>query len=303
MALFDRSPRARVTVTPEAVRPRQQVTATITTERPLDKVGSARLEWGYDNFYRYHWAGRADSTAAAVSDAMWLTGDVGTSAGGERDTDEWVCVSRVDVPLAASEFAGTTNTFTVPSWAPGSSPVLARWACRLVVERGGRDVDERGEFTVLIGAEDVDGTDEAAAPMEHYMGDRATELDIVLPTPVWRAGADITGHVVLRTTQALPDGELAVYWQRHREHHPLTRYPAMGGVLDGRGVVLGKGIPLPAGAEYGMPFAVPLPADAAPSGTSVSSTVTWSIGARLFYKGFTGHQVERARRPIVVVNA
>ena len=303
MGLFGRTGSARVTVSPDVVRPRQQVTATVVTDGPLDKVTSARLEWGYDNFYRYHWAGRADSAAAAGNDSLLTAGQVGTSYGGERDTDEWVCVTRVDIPLTATEFTGYTHTFTVPSWAPGSSPQLARWACRVIVERGGRDVDERGVFGVVIGAEDVDATDEAAAPIERYMGDGATALEIMLPSPVCRAGTDITGHVVLRTTQKLPDGEVAVYWQRHREHHPVERYPAMGGAVDGPPVFLGKGIPLPAGAEYGIPFVLPLPADAAPSGTSVSSTVSWSVGARLFYKGFTSHQVERVRRPIVVVNA
>ena len=59
---------------------------------------SARLEWGYDNFYRYHWAGRADSAAAAGNDTLWTAGQVGTNYGGERDTDDWVCVTRVEVP-------------------------------------------------------------------------------------------------------------------------------------------------------------------------------------------------------------
>ena len=69
MALFDRSGGARVTVTPDVVRPRQSVTATAMVGKPIDKVTSARLEWGYDNFYRYHWAGRADSAAAAANSA------------------------------------------------------------------------------------------------------------------------------------------------------------------------------------------------------------------------------------------
>jgi hypothetical protein len=47
-----------------------------------------------------------------------------------------VWVDGVDVAIVACEFTATSASFTVPSWAPGSSPVLARWACRLVVERG-----------------------------------------------------------------------------------------------------------------------------------------------------------------------
>jgi hypothetical protein len=35
----------------------------------------------------------------------------------------------------------------------------------------------------------------------------------------------------------------------------------------------------------------------------VHSSVSWFIGARIFYSGFTTHQLERVRRPIAVVNA
>lgn len=299
MGPFNRSAGVQVAVTPDVVRPRHSVTATVTTDNPIDKVTAARLEWGYDNFYRYHWAGRADSAAATANDTLWMAGEVGTSYGGERETDDWVCVTRVDVPLASGQFDGAASEFKIPSWAPASSDVLASWSCRLIVERGGRDLDERGGFQVVIGSADVEPADE---PLEHYMGGRDTELDIVLPTTVFRAGEAITGHVVCRPrVQGLPNAEVAVYWQRQREHHPLERYPGMAGSLDGPPTFLGKKIPMH--SEFGLPFALPLPADAAPSGTSVSSTVTWCVGARIFYSGFTSHQIERVRRPIVVVNA
>lgn len=177
---------------------------------------------------------------------------------------------------------------------------VARWSCRLVVDRDGRDVDEHGEFQVVIGTADVEAIEE---PMERYMGNSVTQLDIVMPSPVWLAGESITGHVVLRPQQDLPTAEAAVYWQRHRDHHPLQRYPAAGGALDGRGVVLGKKIPMQGCTEFGLPFELPLPADAAPSATAVHSSLSWFVGARIFYSGFTSHQVERVRRPIVVVNA
>ena len=144
MGLFDRSSDVRVTVTPDVVRPRQMVTATVTTAKPIDKVTAARLEWGYDNFYRYQWAGRADSAAAAANDTLWMAGEVGTNYGGERDTDDWVSVSNVELPIRMDEFTGATDSFRVPSGAPGSSAEVVRWACRLVIDRGGRDVDERG---------------------------------------------------------------------------------------------------------------------------------------------------------------
>lgn len=75
----------RVAVTPEVVRPRQTVTATVTTDGRVDKVSSATLEWGYDNLYRYHWAGRADSAAATGNDTLLTMGQAGTNYGGERD--------------------------------------------------------------------------------------------------------------------------------------------------------------------------------------------------------------------------
>jgi hypothetical protein len=276
------------------------VTVTVSTDKPVDKVTAARLEWGYDNFYRYHWAGRADSASAAANDSLWTAGQVGTNYGGERDTDDWVCVTRVDIPLAADELADASATFTVPSWAPASSPEIARWSCRLVIERDGRDVDERGEFQVFIGTADVDAIEE---PMERYMGDGATQLDIVMPSPVWRAGEPITGHLVVRAQQDLPNADIAVYWQRHREHHPIERYPAQGGALDGPSLHLGKNFPMQSGYEFGLPFSLPLAADAAPTTTAVHSSLSWFVGARVFYSGFTSHQIERVRRPIVVVNA
>ena len=87
MGLLRRTPAARVVVTPEAVRRRQTVTATVTTDNPIDKVSAATLEWGYTNFYRYRWAGRADSMATEMNDVWWLMGEVGTDAGSEKDTE------------------------------------------------------------------------------------------------------------------------------------------------------------------------------------------------------------------------
>jgi hypothetical protein len=289
-----------VTLTPETVRPRQAVTATITTDKPIDKVATATLEWGYDNFYRYHWAGRVDSVGAAGNDSVWTMDQVGTSYGSERVTDDWVCVTRVDLPVATSEFTGGTATFTIPSWAPGSSPEIARWSARLRIERGGRDVDERGEFTVVIGTADVEAVED---PMERFAGDGETEIDILLGSPVYRAGEVINGTVVLRPKIDLPNGDVAVYWQRFRESHPLERTPAQPGPVDGRVVQLDKKIPLTAGTQVTLPFALPLPEDAAPTASAVHSSLSWFVAARMMYAGFNAHQMERVRRPITVVNA
>jgi hypothetical protein len=300
VGLFNRSAGVRVTVTPAVVRPRQQVTATVSTDEPIDKVRSARVEWGYDNIYRYHWAGRTDSAVAASNDTLLTMGQVGTSYGGDRDTEDWVSVTSVDIPIATGEFTDTTASFTVPSWAPASSPEIARWACRLVIDRDGRDADEKGEFQVVVSAADVQAPDQ---PLEQYMGNGDSEIDIVMPSTVWRAGEPITGHLVVRAKQDLPTADIAMYWQRHRDYHPLERYPAPGGELDGPPLYLGKKIPMVGGYQFGMPFALPLPADAAPTASAVHSTLTWFIGARIFYSGFTSHQLERVRKPIVVVNA
>ena len=166
--------------------------------------------------------------------------------------------------------------------------------------RAGRDVDARGEFTVLIGTADVEAYTE---PLEVVSGAAETILDITLSSPVWRAGQTITGQVTLMPTMDLPDGDLAVSWQRDRESHPLTKTPGPGGQLDGRIVTLGKRIPLRTGVPVVLPFELPLPADAPPTAAAVHSSINWFVQARMMYAGFTGHMLERVRRPIVVVNA
>ena len=302
MGLFSRSADVEVTVSPVAVVPRQIVTATVTTSAPVTKVTAARLEWGYTNHFRYHWAGHADSAAAGVSDVAWMTGDVGTNAGGDRDTDEWVCVSRVELPIATGEFTEATANFKVPSWAPASSKEIAVWSCRLVVERGGRDIDTHGEFTVHIGQDDVfdfPGLDE---PVEVLSGAAETVIDIVLPTTIFVAGEPIRGQAVLTPTMDLPDGDLAVCWQRRRASHPLTRNPSEGGSLDGPIVPLGKKIALRAGIPVTVAFEIPLPADAPPTAAAVHSSMDWYVQARMFYAGFNAHMTERVAKPIVVVN-
>jgi hypothetical protein len=267
-----------VAVAPEVARPRQAVTATVTTDMPLDEITSVRLEWGYGNFYRYHSAG-------------------------ERDAEDWVCVTRLEIPVAAGEFTGTTSTFTVPPWAPGSSDQIARWSCRLTVQRDGRDIEARGDFTVAITVDDVDPVEALEAPMEHVSGDAEIELEIVLPTSVFSAGQTVSGHVVLTPRADLPDGDLAVYWQRHRDSHPMVRQPGQGETLDGRIAQLGRGIHLQSGAGLTLPFEFSLPDDAPPTADAVHSSLSWFVGARLSYPGPHGDTAERVRRPIIVANA
>lgn len=299
MALFRRSPAAGVAVSPAVASPRQTVTATVTTATPVKGARSATLDWGYTNFYRYHWAGHADSAAATFNDELWLTGEVGTNYGGARDTDEWVSVAVADLALAADEFTGATAQFRVPSWAPPSSKEIARWSCRLRVDRGGRDVEAHGDFTVTVRRADVQAQQ---AAVEHYDGAAETAVDIELASPVFAAGEVIRGRILLHSHADLPDGDLRVTWQRERLSHPLTRRPVATAPIDGPAVKLGNRIPLRAGHPIAVPFELPLPADAAPTASAVHSSMSWFVAAQLFYAGFTSHMTERARRPIIVVN-
>jgi hypothetical protein len=300
VGLFNRSSSARVVVTPDVSRPRQAVQATVTTDRPIDKVSAATIEWGYTNFYRYRWAGRADSAAVAMNDSWWMMGEVGTDAGSEKDTEDWVAVTKVELPVSGGEFTGGSSSFTVPSWAPGSSDVLARWSARLTVERGGRDVESRADFTVVIGRDNADVVDE---PQQRTGGRGETEIDIVLPSLVFRAGETISGSVVLTSQSDMSDAELGIYWGHKRVSHPLVRTPAMaGGTRSGPTVKLGKGIALRSGSPVTVPFAVTLPDDAPPSGEAVHSSLVWFLEATLSYSKWT-QGIETVRRQIVVVNA
>ncbi|MDT5246442.1 MAG: hypothetical protein QOD36_3818 [Mycobacterium sp.] len=288
MGLFKTSGGAKVSVTPEIVRPRQTATATVTADKAVDKVSSATLEWGYTNFYRYRWAGRADSTAVQMNDSWFMMGEVGTDAG-EKDTEDWVGVTKVELPIAAGEFSGGSSSFTVPSWAPGSSDALARWSARLTVDRGGRDVDARGDFTVVIGGDDLQVTDE---PQARTGGDGDTDIGIVLPSLLFHAGETISGQIVLTPNKDMSDCELGIYWGWRRTSHPLERTPAVGGgSKSGQTIKLGKGIPLRNGTPVTVPFAVPLPEAAPPTGAAVHSSLTWFLEASLVYSKWT-HGIE-----------
>jgi hypothetical protein len=301
VGLFTSSGGAQVAVTPEIVRPRQTVTAAVTGDKPIDKVTSATLEWGYTNFYRYRWAGRADSVAAEMNDVWWMMGEVGTDAGSEKDTEDWVGVTKVDLPVAPDgQFSGGSSSFTVPSWAPPSSDALARWSARLTVVRGGRDIDTRGDFGVVIGKDDLQVTDE---PQRRTGGDGETDMEIVLPSLVFRAGETISGSITLTPNVDMSDGELLIKWGYGVISHPLERTPAAGGGGKvGQSVKLGKGIPLRTGAPLSVPFEVPLPADSPPTGQAVHSTLVWFLEATMMYAKWT-QGIEKVRRQIVVVNA
>jgi hypothetical protein len=299
VGLFKRSSGANISVSPEVVRPRQTVQAAVTTDKAIDKVSAASLEWGYTNFYRYRWAGRHDSMLGP-SDSIVMMGEVGTDAGSEKDTEDWVSVTKVELPVTAGEFTGGSSSFTVPSWAPGSSDVIARWSGRVTIERGGRDVVTRGDFTVVVGRDDVQVTDE---PPQRTAGDGDTGIDIALPSLVFRAGETINGQVVLTPHADMSDGELSIYWGHRRVSHPLVRTPAIaGGTKSGPTIKLGKGIALKSGAPVTVPFEVPLPHDAPPTAEAVHSSLAWFLEATLSYSKWT-QGIEQVRRQIMVFNA
>lgn len=285
MGLLRRGPDVSVTVSPAVVTPRQVVTVTAAVSTPVGGVTAASLEWGYTNFYRYNWAG------------------TDPAPGGARDTDDWICVTRVELPIATGEFDGTVANFRVPSWAPASSEEIARWSCRLVVTRAGRDIDTHGPFTVRVGREQFADEEAVQDPVSVAAGNAETVIDVVLASPVVVAGDVIRGHLILAPDKDLPDGDLAVCWQKHRESHPLQRTPAPSGPIDGPIITLGKQIRLRAGDVIRLPFEVPLPADAPPSATAVNSSMTWFVHARLFYAGFNSHLPEHVVKPIFVVNS
>jgi hypothetical protein len=125
----------------------------------------------------------------------------------------------------------------------------------------------------------------------------------VLPSLVFRAGETISGSITLTPKADMSDGELGIYWGRKRISHPLVRTPAIaGGTKSGPTIKLGKGIALRNGAPVSVPFAVPLPDDAAPTGEAVHSSLGWFLEATLNYSKWT-QGIEQVRRKIVVVNA
>jgi hypothetical protein len=297
--MFGRRPPVLVDVGPPAAAPGEFVDAQIVARRPVDRVSAAHVEWGYTNFYRYHWAGRTDSAMAPTSDSLWLVDQVYAGNTGDRDADEWVKVVEEPLPVVDGVFAGGSARFRVPSWAPASSPELVRWSCRVILERAGRDVDVHGDFSVRV------RRTESAPPdggVERIAGDAQTVLDIDLATTVCVAGEPIRGQVRVMPTANLPDGDVAVCWQRCRDSHPLTRRPSRGGSVDGPILTVAKPVPLRAGVGVALPFELPLPVDAAPTARAVHSSMRWFVQARMFYAGFTGPLTERVVHPIVVVN-
>jgi hypothetical protein len=289
-----------VTISPSVVSPRQSIDVRVNTPKPIRDVTSARIELGYNNFFRYRWAGHADAAATAATDAMWLTEDVGTTYGTDRNTKEWIGILTAELPTSTSEFTEGSATFRVPSWAPPSSSEIAGWSCRLVVQRRGVDIDEAAEFTVVTGVHDAPA--DVGVP-EQVTGSGASRLDIELPRAVFRAGETIEGAVVVTPSRDLPVGDVRVRWQRQRDSHPRTRTPGFDEVVNGRTLQLEKHVTLHEGTPVRLPFQTELPADAPPTACAVNSSMRWFVNATMFYAGFSSPGTESVRLPIAVVNA
>ncbi len=272
----------------------------MSTPKPIRDVTSARVELGYDNFFRYRWAGHADAAATAATGAMWLTDDVGTTYGTDRNSKEWIGIFTAELPTPTSEFTDGSATFRIPSWAPPSSPQIAGWSCRLIVQRRGVDVDEVAEFTVITGVDDAPAD---AGALEKVTGSAASRLDIELPRRVFRAGETIDGSVVVTPSRDLPVGDVRVRWQWQRDSHPRSRAPGFDEVVNGRTLRLEKHLTLREGSSVRLPFRTDLPVDAAPTASAVNSSIRWFVSATMFYAGFSSPGAESVRQPITVVNA
>jgi hypothetical protein len=297
---FLRPVRAQISVSPAVVSPRQSVDVRVSTPKPIRGVTSARIELGYHNFFRYRWAGHADAAATAATNAMWLTEDVGTTYGTDRNTKEWIGIFTAEIPTATSEFTDGSATFRIPSWAPPSSSHIAEWSCRLIVQRRGLDVDEAAEFTVVTGVDDAPAD---VGALEQVTGSAAARLDIELPRTVFRAGETIEGAVVVTPSRDLPMGDVRVRWQWQRDSHPRTRTPGFDEVADGRTLQLEKHVTLREGIPVRLPFRTMLPVDAPPTASAVNSSMRWFVSAIMFYAGFSSPGTETVRRPIAVINA
>ena len=282
------------------VAPCQSIDVRVSTAKPISDVTSARIEMGYHNFFRYRWAGHADAAATAATDAMWLTQDVGTTYGTDRNTKEWVGIFATDIPTPTSEFTEASTTFRVPSWAPASSSQIAEWSCRLMVQRRGIDVEESADFTVATGFDDAPSD---IGELEQVTGSATSRIDIELPRLVYRAGETIEGAVVVTPSKDLPVGDVRVKWQCQRDSHPLTRTPGFDEVLNGRTVQLEKHLTLREGTSVRLPFQAALPADAAPTASAVNSSMHWFVSATMYYAGFSSPGTESVRRSIAVVSA
>jgi hypothetical protein len=295
VGIFGGNSEVRVDVCPRVASPRQTVRADVRIGRPVTGVVSAVLEWGYTNFYRYQWT--PDRAEPPPEDS----GETGAALRAtERESEDWVGITRVELPVEGGEFRGGTATFRVPSWAPGSSGLIARWSCRLVMQRTGSGVYARGDFDVAIGSADVRPPD---GPVERLDFTCDTAIDIELTSLVYRAGETLNGQIALTPHADLPDGEATVHLQRLRASHPLTRTRAAADVVDTATQKFEGPIALCAGLPVVLPFTLRVPEDAPPTAAALHSSLSWFVAGEMRYVDDGRSTVHRVRRKVVVINA
>jgi hypothetical protein len=287
-------------VAPDVLRPTESLTATVTIAEAIDRVRGARLQLGYVNTYSYRWAGRRDAALRHDDASLLNVGDVGTDAGSERDTDDWVDALDDALPVAGGVLEAGRHevVLRIPSWAPGSSRSIVRWVVRLHVDREGRgDVEHDETVTVLAPPPAEPPAQEPA--IERLMG-ASSDIVVVTERPWVRAGEPLRGSVTLTPKGEVPEADLAVFLQRARASHPLERTPGNGSTLDGSRVQLDKHLALEPGVPTTVPFEIDVPTDADPTSEAVHSSLTWFVQARVLYKGFNSHVPERVRREFVI---
>ena len=157
-----------------------------------------------------------------MNDAWWMMGEVGTDAGSEKDTEDWVGVTKVDLPIATGEFS--RRHFIVHGAVVGTGII----GCT-------RSHGRRASLSSAAAATSIPAATStwSSAPTTFKSptsrsggsaGDGETELAIVLPSLVFRAGETITGNIVLSRRRTCPTASsdlLGLYdatlirWRRH----------------------------------------------------------------------------------------
>jgi hypothetical protein len=97
--------RAEVEIAPAVVSPTESIVATVTLAEPIDRVAAARVQLGYVNRCSYRWAGRRDAALRHDDSSLLTLGQVGTDAGSDRNTEDWVAVLDEELPFAGGTLA------------------------------------------------------------------------------------------------------------------------------------------------------------------------------------------------------
>ena len=286
------------------LRATDAVTATVTLESALDDVGVAVVELGYVNSYRYRWAGRRDAALKHDDMSLVTMGQVGTSYGSDRETSDWVHVLDAPLTFAGGVLAEGTHTavLRIPSWAPGSSSLVA-WEARLRIERAGRDVEESVPLTVLIAAP------EPPLPvLELIQGESAIANDLLFDIrterPTHRPGEEVRGEIVVTPRAPMTrTAKVGVRFARRQLSHPLERAAGDTTLSEIRPTTtVAEDISFVEGETTTIAFGVTLPPDADPTTEAVHSSLDWYVVAEVNFSGMTG-AIERARRGIIVHTA